>query len=372
MKIEEFVEKVRSELGKELGDGYKVEPKEVRKNNGVILHGLMVLEQGQNVAPTIYLDTFLEAYESGATFQSILNRLLDICREEASKKSIDMDFFRSFEDVRDRICYRLIGKERNEGLLEEIPYLDFLDLAICFYYAYHSDILGDGTILIYNSHMELWETCITELFVLAKRNTVRLFPWTYESLEEVLRRMAGQDAGLDGMTGHMPAGDAAEGSEQCQEDKRNVIHITKTVTFNEDGTMSIGSPKSEAGKRDIPLNDTIKEVLARQKKKLGNILPMNDGRVFTAVYGGTVHNNAINRAISDALSRLEEQGKTIEHFTANALRDTFATRYIEQGGSPQTLKTILGHSSLAMTMDLYSHVLPNTKQKEMDHLKIVL
>ncbi|MDE7002352.1 MAG: tyrosine-type recombinase/integrase [Lachnospiraceae bacterium] len=73
-----------------------------------------------------------------------------------------------------------------------------------------------------------------------------------------------------------------------------------------------------------------------------------------------------------ALARLEERGKPIEHFTAHALRDTFATRYIEQGGNPQTLKTILGHNSLAMTMDLYSHVLPNTKQKEIDNLKIVL
>lgn len=30
------------------------------------------------------------------------------------------------------------------------------------------------------------------------------------------------------------------------------------------------------------------------------------------------------------------------------------------------LKTILGHSSLAMTMDLYSHVMPDTKQQEME------
>ena len=44
------------------------------------------------------------------------------------------------------------------------------------------------------------------------------------------------------------------------------------------------------------------------------------------------------------------------------------TRFIEQGGTPQTLKTILGHSSLAMTMDLYSQVMANTKQKEMDLL----
>ena len=108
--------------------------------------------------------------------------------------------------------------------------------------------------------------------------------------------------------------------------KQNVIHVTKTVTFNEDNTMSIGSPKSEAGKRDVPLNDTIKGVLSSQRKKLGNILLMNDNRFFASVYGGIVHNHAINRAISDALARLEEQGKPIEHFTANALRDTFATR----------------------------------------------
>lgn len=154
--------------------------------------------------------------------------------------------------------------------------------------------------------------------------------------------------------------------------KQNVIHVTKTATFDENGAMSIGSPKSKAGKREIPLNDTIKGILSSQRKKLGNIRSIDGDRVFMSVYGTTVHNHAINRAISSALVRLKEQGRPIEHFTAHALRDTFATRYIEQGGSPQTLKVILGHSSLSMTMDLYSHVLPNTKQKEMDKLKIVL
>lgn len=156
--------------------------------------------------------------------------------------------------------------------------------------------------------------------------------------------------------------------------KQNMIHITKTVTFNEDNTRTTGTPKSESGKRDIPLNDTIKCVLAKQRKKQSLVIPIDkaENRVFVSVYGKMVDNCTINRAIKNALSRLEEQGKQMEHFTAHAFRDTFATRYIEQGGSPQTLKMILGHSSLAMTMDLYSHVLPNTKQKEMDNLKIVL
>ncbi|MDE6055598.1 MAG: site-specific integrase, partial [Lachnospiraceae bacterium] len=144
----------------------------------------------------------------------------------------------------------------------------------------------------------------------------------------------------------MRSGEAAALTWDDIDYKQNVIHITKTASFNEDGTATIGSPKSEAGKRDIPLNDTIKDILLRQRKKQGSIVQI-ENRVFTAVYGGIVHNHAVNRAISDALARLEEQGRPIQHFTAHALRDTFATRYIEQGGNPQTLKTILGHNSLA-------------------------
>lgn len=44
------------------------------------------------------------------------------------------------------------------------------------------------------------------------------------------------------------------------------------------------------------------------------------------------------------------------------------TRAIEAGMQPQVLKTILGHSSLAMTMDLYSHVLPETRSEQMEKI----
>lgn len=195
MEINEFAKKVCNTMKKELGSQCRVECREVRKNNGVILHGLLVLGEDQNVAPTIYLDDFLEAYEAGATFESIIRRLGEICREDALREHIDMDFFRSFEQVKDRICYRLIGRKGNEELLEDIPYIEFLDLAICFYYAYHGDQLGDGTILVHNSHLQLWKTCTAELFGLARDNTGRLFPWVCSSLEEVLNEIAVEDDG---------------------------------------------------------------------------------------------------------------------------------------------------------------------------------
>jgi integrase len=157
----------------------------------------------------------------------------------------------------------------------------------------------------------------------------------------------------------------------------NVIHITKTATTGTDGKTIVGdSPKSESGRRDIPLTETTKAILKSQKQKMqllnGSDVIIFTNRVFSTTRGNMPSCYAVNMSIKKALARLDEKGNHIDFFTCHCLRDTFATRFIEQGGNPQTLKTILGHSSLAMTMDLYSHVLPNTKQKEMDNLKIVL
>ena len=165
----------------------------------------------------------------------------------------------------------------------------------------------------------------------------------------------------------MRSGEAAALCWEDIDEKANMIRINKTFTFDENGGPSVGPPKSLSSVREIPLTETTRYILYLQQKKV----PKVRGQIiFPASTGGMINNHAVNRAIDKTRKYLEEQGTTIRPFTAHALRDTFATRFIEQGGNPQTLKTILGHSSLHMTMDLYSHVLPSTKQKEMDMLRI--
>ena len=70
--------------------------------------------------------------------------------------------------------------------------------------------------------------------------------------------------------------------------------------------------------------------------------------------------------IDRIVKRINENKIAFERFTPHCLRHTFATRAIEAGMKPQTLKAILGHTNLSMTMDLYSHVLPTTKAEEME------
>ena len=152
--------------------------------------------------------------------------------------------------------------------------------------------------------------------------------------------------------------------------KNNVIHVMRTVTKQENGTMAVGkTAKSDAGVRDIPITATIRKILQENKAKR-DIIPFDNSYVFVSPYGNIVANQHINDAIRATIKRLNDAGKQIEPFTSHAMRDTFATRYIEQGGNMQTLQKILGHSSITMTMDIYAHVLPDTKQDEMNRIQI--
>lgn len=189
MDIKEFAQKVCKAVQEKLGEQHTVELKEVRKNNGVLLHGLLISSGSHNVVPTIYLDHFFRAYNEGMIFADIMRRLLEVYGQDVPARSVNMEFFRDFEKVQNRICFRLIGQTGNEELLRDIPYVEFLDMAICFFYAYKGNELGEGSILIHNSHMKMWECSVADLMGLARQNTPMLFPWQCCTMEEVIREM---------------------------------------------------------------------------------------------------------------------------------------------------------------------------------------
>ncbi len=186
MEKKEFVKEVCSAVQRELGENYRLELKEVKKNNGVVMQGLLIYSESKNIVPTIYLDSFWEAYNSGQGFDAVIRQLLRLYREEMPGRDIDMDFFQCFDRVKERICYRLIRQKGNEELLRESPHIDFLDLALCFYYAYDGQI-GEGAIRIKNSHAQRWGVKTVDLVRLAEQNTSRLFCWKCISMEDIIR-----------------------------------------------------------------------------------------------------------------------------------------------------------------------------------------
>jgi hypothetical protein len=119
-------------------------------------------------------------------YESILDRIESIYRRDTPDDSLNFDFFRDFENVKDRICYKLVNAAENEDFLKEVPHKPFLDLAICFYYVYSNEEIGEGTILIRDVHASMWNVSVDTLMECAEKNTSKLYPIESVPMKDVL------------------------------------------------------------------------------------------------------------------------------------------------------------------------------------------
>ena len=146
--------------------------------------------------------------------------------------------------------------------------------------------------------------------------------------------------------------------------KNNQLHISRTLKYVE-GKFVEDTPKSKTSIRDIPLTDNLIKVLDAQRNYWGFKIDRIDRYLFCDDEGKPLYRGRVQTQINRAIRKAREIDKTFPDFTPHTFRHTFATRAIEEGMETQVLKTILGHGSYAMTMDLYAHVLPDKKQEAM-------
>ena len=150
--------------------------------------------------------------------------------------------------------------------------------------------------------------------------------------------------------------------------KKNVIHVQRTLKYIEGQGYFEDTPKTRTSKRDIPLTADLVVLLDEQRSYWGFKVERLDRYLFCNEKGEPLSRDRLQAEIDRIVKRIQTDGHDFPRITPHIFRHTFATRAIEAGMPPQVLKTILGHSSLAMTMDLYSHVLPDTKAAEMEKI----
>ena len=190
MEFTNFTTLVREEVERRTGDNYRVRLNDVRKNNGVVLRGLTVMQDDSNISPTIYLNNYYEEYISGrATLVNVVNDVMDTYRRNKVNQSVDMRYFLNYESVKQSIVYKLVNTEKNKELLEDIPHIDFLDLSIVFQCMIAQEELGRASILIHNVHLKLWDVSVEKLYQAARENTQRLQEYEIKTMAEVLREI---------------------------------------------------------------------------------------------------------------------------------------------------------------------------------------
>lgn len=153
--------------------------------------------------------------------------------------------------------------------------------------------------------------------------------------------------------------------------EKKVIHVRRTLIYIEGQGYIEDTPKTQSSIRDIPMTAATLKFIEAQRDYWGFKVVRMDQYLFCNEKGAPLSRDRIQGEIDRTIQRIRVAGYDFPHITPHVFRHTFATRAIEAGMSPQVLKVILGHSSLAMTMDLYSHVLPDTKAEEMEKIASV-
>lgn len=120
------------------------------------------------------------------------------------------------------------------------------------------------------------------------------------------------------------------------------IHVTKSV-YHEGNQPKIKRPKTEAGNRIVPILAPLKPYLPRNKNKAlylfsedGGVTPLSETQ-----YQKRWKDYAAHTGIT---------------CSAHQLRHSFATMLFELGIEVKDAQDLLGHSTAAMTQDIYTHI----------------
>lgn len=117
-----------------------------------------------------------------------------------------------------------------------------------------------------------------------------------------------------------------------------------------------GKPKTARSARSIVLDDDAVELLHNIKGR--QILGGNQSEyVLTAPEGGPVDPNEASHAFHKLVKKAR-----LPHLTLHGLRHVQATRLLQRGVNPKIVSERLGHSTVSITLDVYSHVLPGLQE----------
>jgi integrase len=129
-----------------------------------------------------------------------------------------------------------------------------------------------------------------------------------------------------------------------------------TVRQRADHWGTLGSPKSDAGKRTVPLAPIVVNALREWRLACPTnaadlVFPSSKGRPQTL---GTI--------LCYGLGPLQHAAGITDtnkpKYGMHAFRHAAASLFIEQGFSPKRIQALLGHSSIQMTFDTYGHLFP--------------
>ena len=151
---------------------------------------------------------------------------------------------------------------------------------------------------------------------------------------------------------------------------KNRIYIRQQIVQTGKGSLIQEATKTDAGARMLDISANLMDKLkAHRKKQAQEFLvwgrpEVDYGLVFTTTTRNLVAPRNIDHRFRLAIERYNKAHKDkLPMIGLHGLRHSYATRLLEDGVHPKVVQERLGHASVKITLDTYSHVIPRL-QKE--------
>ncbi|MDR2889004.1 MAG: DUF5688 family protein [Lachnospiraceae bacterium] len=187
MEYANFLVAIKEAVQNMMGDEVTVTITSIRKNNGITLDGMLIARKERGISPAYYVNNQYQAMLEGKAIAAIAEEIVDLYERSDFPHQLNLEFFNSAEEMKSNVLYKLIHFQKNRELLNDLPHLRFMDLAIVFFCNLSEEYFENGSVLIHNRHVERWNLTAEELYQSAQLNTMRLCPETIIDMEEVMR-----------------------------------------------------------------------------------------------------------------------------------------------------------------------------------------
>lgn len=159
-----------------------------------------------------------------------------------------------------------------------------------------------------------------------------------------------------------------------EEGTLNVNKALKQVNVvADDGSRScqllMQTPKTESSNRTVPFPSVLIPVLKKHRhEQLKRIMMyrkayVNEDFVFENGIGQPLEPRRLPRHFANILEKLE-----IPYVKFHGIRHTYATRLFENNVPPKVVQTLMGHTDIATTLNIYTHVMPEEKSDAAESL----
>lgn len=191
MNYQQFIEEVERRV-KEKIEGNETMTVYIHtavKNNGKERKGITVSEKGIHISPTIYLEEYFQQFQEGKPIEKIVEKIFQLYEEVKCSHPCEESLLQNYEELKGKFAYKLIHRGKNEKLLNDIPYVPWMDLAIVVFVLLEVSPYGTATVLVRKEHLEIWGLTEAQLFDEAKKNTPILLPYQFCPMRKLLREI---------------------------------------------------------------------------------------------------------------------------------------------------------------------------------------